>query len=376
MAVRIRRTCVLGAVLVLAACGAFLLVADRAAAQTNTYSEGIPGVPFSFVKLGVGMTLGPGGDDQTLVLQLEDVPGGATTAATSGAISGVFTLDGAPAENVSFLLFRVRMDYDTTSAVSPVVRFTARETGTFSGQAQGHEEPATGVWVFPVAKRDDGEYPGGSLLRYRLAFTLPNAGASGTITVYDVTLEYGHYVAPPDYGGDGGDGKADGKSKSDGGKKPTGVAYMGSSGGGSGGGTGTGTGSGAGSGTGQGGVGVGAGMGSIGTDAPMAASPRSTAADTVTGYPLRPEDLTGGGEGDGGTGDAGSGGGGPSVAAGTASGGASSLSWRDLVWLAVALAVAAPFVAAEADRRRVRRRLRDLVEQTPDGPAPRLTAPV
>ncbi len=374
MAVRIRRTCVLGAVLVLAACGAFLLVADRAAAQTNTYSEGIPGVPFSFVKLGVGMTLDPGGDDQTLVLQLEDVPGGATTAATSGAISGVFTLDGAPAENVSFLLFRVRMDYDTTSAVSPVVRFTARETGTFSGQAQGHEEPATGVWVFPVAKRDDGEYPGGSLLRYRLAFTLPNAGASGTITVYDVTLEYGHYVAPPDYGGDGGDGKADGKSKSDGGKKPTGVAYMGSSGGGSGGGTGTG--SGAGSGTGQGGVGVGAGMGSIGTDAPMAASPRSTAADTVTGYPLRPEDLTGGGEGDGGTGDAGSGGGGPSVAAGTASGGASSLSWRDLVWLAVALAVAAPFVAAEADRRRVRRRLRDLVEQTPDGPAPRLTAPV
>ena len=79
MAVRIRRTCVLGAVLVLAACGAFLLVADRAAAQTNTYSEGIPGVPFSFVKLGVGMTLDPGGDDQTLVLQLEDVPGGATT---------------------------------------------------------------------------------------------------------------------------------------------------------------------------------------------------------------------------------------------------------------------------------------------------------
>lgn len=380
MAVRVRRTCFLGALLVLAACGAFLLVVDRATAQTNTYSEGIPGVPFSFVKLGAGMTLDPGGGDQTLVLQLEDVPGGTTTAATSGAVSGVFTLDGAPVDNVSFLVFRVRMDYDTTSAVSPVVRFTARETGTFSGQAQGHEEPATGEWVFPVAKRDDGEYPGGSLLRYRLAFTLPNAGARGTITVYDVTLEYGDYVAPPDYGGGDGKGdggKGDGKGKSDGAKKPTGVAYMGGSGDGSGSGSGSGSGTGSGAGSGQGGVRVGAGMGSVGTDAPTAAATPSTAADAVTGYPLRLEDVTDGGTGDGGAGDRG-GGSGPGTGGGSAggSGGAWGLSWRDLVWVAVALAVAAPFVVAEADRRRVRRRLKDLVEQTPDGPAPRLTAPV
>jgi hypothetical protein len=117
---------------------------------------------------------------------------------------------------------------------------------------------------------------------------------------------------------------------------------------------------------------VGEGAGSVTTDAAVTVSPRSTSGDTVTGYPLRLADVTGG-TADGGSG-AGSGGDTcePDAAGGAAG---SGLSLTDLLWLAAALAVATPFAMAEVERRRVRRRLSDLVDETPDGPAPRITVP-
>ncbi len=365
---------------------ALLFAVAPASAATGTYVEGVAGAPFSLPlqNLGPGMTIDPGDGDAALVLHLDGLPGGITTAATSTAISGAFVLDGAPADKVSFLTFRIHMDYGTPSVVSPVVRFTSKAKGTFSGQAQGHQNLATGEWLFQVGRRNDGEYPGGGLLRYKLAFTLPNAGASGTITVYDFALDYGEYVEPPDDGdGDDGAGGGTGGPEKDGPSKgsPSGVAYMGGSGAGAGGtgsGSGTGGGTGSGSGTAGGGSAIPTGVGSVDTDATVAASPAVPAVvadDTVTGFPLRLADVLAGDGGSAAGESAGGSGGAAAASSGGGSGGGRDLTWSDLLWVAAALAIGAPFVSAAIDRRRALRRLHALVDETPDGPAPRATAP-
>lgn len=381
---RSRRSRAWSALIVLFACFALLLAPARATAATNTYTEGFPGgngFSIDSTSSDAAWTWGQGADD-SLMLTLDGLPGLSTPAITSTQISGMFSLDGQSVENVGFVKFVLHVDIDVEGAFHPlpVVSYTSRRDGTdFHNADVSHEEP--GLLEFTPPKTNYGQRPGGAQLTYRVSFQVPSGGASGTITVHDFTLVYEEYVAPPDDDDDGGGGGKDDGDKDDGDKdKPTGVANMGGSGDGSGSGTGGGTG-GSGTGSGQGGgngagngagVRVGEAVGSIGTEAPVTASPRSTADDSVVGYPLRLEDVAGGGEAGGGSGD----GAGGEAAGSAASGGAtgSGLSWNELLWLAVALAVATPFASAALDRRRVRRRLKVLVEETPDGPASRLTA--
>jgi hypothetical protein len=366
------------ALAVLLACSAcFVLAGPVLAAETNTYTEGTGGRGFSIDSRDEAWSWDKGAADETLTLTLNGLQGLSTPAIASSEIAGVFELGGQPVGKVGFIKFRLTVDIAIDAAFSPlpVVSYTSRPDGSDFHDAN------VSLWAPPVLefevlpRSSDGEQPGGALLTYQISFQVPSGGANGTITIHDFTVEYGEYVQPPEDDGDGGDGsdKHDGE---DGGTsdRPSGVAYMGGSDdGGSGSGSGgSGTGSGQGGGN-SAGVRVGEGTGSIDTEAPVTASPRSTADDTVTGYPLRLEDVTGGGgEAGGGTGD---GPGGGAAGTGTSGGAAGSgVSWKDLVWLAAALAITTPFVSAELDRRRVRRRLQGLVEQTPDGSAPSVTA--
>ncbi len=384
--VRIRHIWAFGAPLVLLAWCALLVVADPLTAEElKEYSLGFDSVqPFQFVQQDDSISVSP---DGTVFTFVEDgLRPGAEVWATSAPIVKQFDLGlgSGPGEKVSFQKFLLHIDASGASFTTIMVRFTSNpDSGNFSGVAitSGEEDP-TGALVFRPKVGPGDPFPGGDTLQFKLWFKVTDGGTpSGTITVDDFTLVYGKYVAPPDDDGDGGGsgGNDNGASDRDGDKdKPSGVAYMGGSDSGSGTGTGgSGTGSGgSGTGSGQGGgnsagVRVGEGTGSIDTEAPVTASPRSTAGDTITGYPLRLEDvLAGGGSGDG----SGDGAGGSSGTPGSGSGGF-ALSLQHLLWVAAALAVMSPFAGAALDRRRVRRRLKDLVEETPDGPAPRVTAP-
>lgn len=369
-------------VVLLACCACLVLVGPALAAETNTYIEGTGDRGFSIDHRDPGWSWDRGAADESLTLTLDGLPGLSAPAITSTEVAGVFELGGQPVSKVGFIKFRLTVDMAIDAAFDPlpVVSYTSRQDGSDFHDANVSSW-TPGVIEFTVLPRSsDGEQPGGGLLTYQLSFQVPSGGATGTITIHDFAVEYGEYVEPPEDDGDGGDGDGNdnGEGDRDGDKdKPSGVAYMGGSDGGSGtgsGGSGTGSG-GSGTGSGQGGgngagVRVGEGAGSIDTEAPVTASPRSTAGDTVTGYALRLEDVLAGGEG-GGSGD---GSGGSSGTSGSSSGGF-ALSLQHLLWVAVALAVISPFAGAELDRRRVRRRLRGLVEETPDGPAPRFTAP-
>lgn len=374
-----RRSVLSSLVVLLVSCACLLAAGPAAAAETNTYTEGTADHGFSVGHLDTGWVWDQGAADETLTLTLDELAPFSAPAMTSTQITGPFSLGGRPVDKVGFVRFVLHVDIavDTGFEPIPVVSYTSRPGGTdFQDANVARRSP--GVIEFEPRLTSYGQLPGGPQLTYRLSFKVPSGGAVGTVTVHDFTLVYGEYVEPPKDDGDGGKddgGKNDGGSKnSDPKAKPSGIAYMGGSGDGSGsgsGGSGTGSGGSAtGSGQGGGGVRVGEGIGSISTDAPSVSPPRATGGDTVTGYPLRLEDVAGGG------GEPGGGAGGGAASTGTGGGRAgSSLSWKDLVWFAAALAATTPFAFAALDRRRVRQRLRQLVEETPDGPAPRVTAP-
>ena len=372
-----------GALAILLACCACLVLAGPAlAAETNTYIEGTGSRGFSIDRWDQGWSWDQGAADETLTLTLDGLPGLSAPAITSTEIAGVFELGGQPVGKVGFIKFRLVVDIAVDAAFDPlpVVSYTSRPDGSdfhdanVSSWAPGSSSsrscrgaatasnPAGAC--SPTRSRSRcraGAPPGRSRSTtspWSTGSTSSRRKTTGTVAaVTATTTTTVTETADKD--------------------KPSGVAYMGGSDGDSGtgsGGSGTGSG-GSGTGSGQGGgnsagVRVGEGTGSIDTEAPVTASPRSTAGDTVTGYPLRLEDVLAGGEGGGGSGDGS--GGSPGVGR---RGGGFVLSCR-------------PHVAR---RRRWRSRRRSppptstggacdgvctgLVEQTPDGPAPRVTAP-